>query len=58
MLEDQGWAKIFEAAENAYLGVVYEKHGYHRAASTKPAMLTFVFQTNSFDICNKEAWVF
>lgn len=39
---DQGWAKIFKAAENAYVGVVDEKHGYHRVSSTKPVMLTFV----------------
>jgi len=39
---DQRWAKILKAAGSAYVGVVDEKRGYHRASPTKPVMLTLV----------------
>lgn len=39
---DQGWAKIYRALDGAYVGVVDERRGYHRATPTKPVMLTLV----------------
>lgn len=37
---DQGWAKIFKVVENAHLGLVDGKRGYHKPNPTKPVMLT------------------
>lgn len=37
---DQGWSKIFKISGNAYLGVVDEKKGAHRANVIKPVELT------------------
>ena len=39
---DQGWSKIFKASDNAYVGVVDERYGYHKASPTKPVMLTLL----------------
>lgn len=36
---DQGWSKILKIRDGAYLGVVDEKYGYHRASPEKPVML-------------------
>ena len=36
---DQGWSKIYKVREGAYVGLVDEKQGYHRASDTKPVIL-------------------
>ena len=42
MVQDQRWAKIFEVAENAYMGCVDGNVGYHKPSEAKPVMLTVV----------------
>lgn len=37
---DQGWSKIYHAAEGAYLGLVDETRGFHRANTIKPVLVT------------------
>ena len=39
---DQRWSKIFKVAENAYVGCVDGKVGYHKPNPAKPVMLTVV----------------
>ncbi|MGD2200024.1 MAG: VOC family protein [Candidatus Bathyarchaeota archaeon] len=39
---DQGWAKIFKVAEDAYVGCVDGNVGYHKPTMDKPVMLTVV----------------
>jgi catechol 2,3-dioxygenase-like lactoylglutathione lyase family enzyme len=46
---DQGFAKVFRVAESAYLGVVDETKGAHRASETKPVELTLV-------VSDPDAW--
>ncbi len=36
---DQGWSKIYKIREGAYLGLVDEAEGYHRASEAKPVIL-------------------
>lgn len=36
---DQGWSKIYSVAEGAYIGLVDENRGYHRASATKPVIV-------------------
>lgn len=36
---DQGWSKILRIAENAYVGLVDETRGMHRAHPVKPVQL-------------------
>ncbi|QPC88450.1 VOC family protein [Mesorhizobium sp. NBSH29] len=36
---DQGWAKILRIADHAYVGLVDESRGMHRAAPVKPVQL-------------------
>ena len=33
---DQGWCKIYRAADGAHIGLVDESRGSHRSAETKP----------------------
>jgi predicted enzyme related to lactoylglutathione lyase len=42
LTRDQGWAKVFEVAENAFIGCVDGSVGYHKPSPTKPVMLTVV----------------
>jgi predicted enzyme related to lactoylglutathione lyase len=39
---DQGWAKIFKVAENAFMGCVDGDIGYHKPSPDKPVMLTVI----------------
>jgi predicted enzyme related to lactoylglutathione lyase len=39
---DQGFARIYQVAEKAYLGIVDETRGYHRANTIKPVEITLV----------------
>jgi len=39
---DQGWAKIFKVSENAHIGLVDGKRGYHRPNPIKPVMITLI----------------
>lgn len=39
---DQGWAKIYRVTDEAHVGVVDERRGYHKASPTKPVMITLV----------------
>ncbi|MGQ9680735.1 MAG: VOC family protein [Candidatus Bathyarchaeia archaeon] len=39
---DQGWAKIFKVSENAHIGLVDGKRGYHRPSPIKPVMITLI----------------
>lgn len=36
---DQGWSKIYKIMDGAYVGLVDEKEGYHRASEKKPVIL-------------------
>lgn len=36
---DQGWSKIYKIRDGAYVGLVDEAKGYHRASSDKPVIL-------------------
>lgn len=36
---DQGWSKIYNIRSGAYVGLVDEAHGYHRANDIKPVIL-------------------
>ncbi len=42
LVTDQGWAKIFRVAGEAYVGLVDGHRGFHKASPTKPVMLTIV----------------
>lgn len=42
LVQDQRWAKIFQVAENAYVGCVDGSVGYHKPSEKKPVMLTVV----------------
>jgi len=46
---DQGFAKIFKVANSAYMGVVDEKKGAHRANPIKPVELTVI-------VSDPDAW--
>lgn len=46
---DQGWSKIYRIMNGSYIGLVDEKHGYHKASPTKPVVICL----NVFDV---EAW--
>jgi len=39
---DQGWAKIYRVLDGAYVDLVDERRGYHRASPTKPVMIAVV----------------
>lgn len=39
---DQGWAKIYRVLDDAFVGLVDERRGYHKASPTKPVMVTVV----------------
>lgn len=39
---DQGWAKVYEVAGQAHVGLVDERRGYHKASPAKPVMLTLL----------------
>jgi predicted enzyme related to lactoylglutathione lyase len=36
---DQGWSKIYRIRDGAYVGLVDEAEGYHRASEEKPVIL-------------------
>jgi len=42
LVQDQKWAKIFKAADNAFMGCVDGNIGYHKHDPTKPVMLTVI----------------
>ena len=39
MVVDQGWSKIYRIRDGAYVGLVDERHGYHRASEDKPVIV-------------------
>ena len=39
MVVDQGWSKIYRIRDGAYMGLVDERHGYHRASEDKPVIV-------------------
>ena len=39
MVVDQGWSKIYRIRDGAYIGLVDERHGYHRASDDKPVIV-------------------
>lgn len=49
MVVDQGWSKIYKIRDGAYIGLVDERHGYHRASEDKPVTICI----NVFDA---DAW--
>lgn len=49
LVVDQGFARIFRVAGNAYMGVVDEQKGAHRANSIKPVELTVI-------VADPDAW--
>ena len=36
---DQGWSKIYRIRDGAYIGLVDEAEGYHRASENKPVIV-------------------
>jgi len=42
MVEDQGTAKIFRVSGNAYLGIVNQKTGFHKAQPKNAVLVTLV----------------
>jgi len=44
LVQDQRWAKLFQVAENAYMGCVDGNVGYHKPSDAKPVMLTVVVE--------------
>ena len=42
LVVDQGWSKIYRVTDKAYVGLVDEKLGYHRASITKPVIICLV----------------
>jgi len=46
---DQGWSKIYKVTNDAYIGLVDEKRGYHKASATKPVIICLV-------VPNVDAW--
>jgi predicted enzyme related to lactoylglutathione lyase len=42
LVEDQGWAKIYRISGNAYLGIVDEEKGFHKAQEKNAVLITLV----------------
>jgi catechol-2,3-dioxygenase len=42
LIEDQGWAKIYRVNGNAYLGIVDEAKGFHKAQKKNAVLITLV----------------
>jgi len=42
LIEDQGWAKIYRVNGNAYLGIVDEERGFHKAQEKSAVLITLV----------------
>lgn len=42
LIEDQGWAKIYRVSGNAYLGIVDERRGFHKAQEKSAVLITLV----------------
>jgi lactoylglutathione lyase len=42
LVKDQGFAKIYKVAGQAFLGIVDETRGYHKANPIKPVEITMV----------------
>ena len=42
IVEDQGWAKIYRVSGNAYLGIVDEEKGFHKAQEKNAVLVTLV----------------
>jgi len=40
LVEDQGWAKIYRVNGNAYLGIVDEERGFHKAQEKSAVLIT------------------
>ncbi len=49
MVVDQGWSKIYRIRDGAYVGLVDERHGYHRASDDKPVILCL-------NVLDADAW--
>ncbi len=45
LINDQGWAKIYQTSESAFLGLVDEKRGYFNWQREKTVMITLVTKT-------------
>lgn len=39
---DQGWSKIYKVTNNAHIGLVDERYGYHNSSTTKPVIICLV----------------
>jgi predicted enzyme related to lactoylglutathione lyase len=42
LVEDQGWAKIYRVSDSAYLGIVDETRGFHKAQERNAVLVTLV----------------
>ena len=40
LVEDQGWAKIYRVSGNAYLGIVDQERGFHKAQEKNAVLIT------------------
>jgi catechol 2,3-dioxygenase-like lactoylglutathione lyase family enzyme len=49
LIVDQGWAKVYQASETGYIGLVDEKRGMHNYTEKKGTSIAFV-------VDNLEAW--
>jgi lactoylglutathione lyase len=49
MVVDQGWSKIYKIRDGAYIGLVDEAKGYHRASEKKPVIVCL-------NVVDADAW--
>lgn len=49
MVVDQGWSKIYRIRDGAYIGLVDERYGYHRASEDKPVIICL-------NVLDADAW--
>ena len=49
MVVDQGWSKIYKIRDGAYIGLVDESKGYHRASEKKPVIICL-------NVLDADAW--
>ena len=49
MVVDQGWSKIYKIRDGAYIGLVDESKGYHRASEKKPVIVCL-------NVVDADAW--
>jgi catechol 2,3-dioxygenase-like lactoylglutathione lyase family enzyme len=49
MVEDQGWAKIFQTSPTSFVGIVDGEHGFHRPSANNAVTITLA-------VADVDAW--